>query len=235
MSLEQNLASMSFKKKSDYRWCLNFHGLGNPRREMPAGEQNFWVDPGLFAAVLDHVRDREDVQITVDDANESDYTVALPLLRERKLKASFFVVAGRIDQEHFLSKQQIKTLSAEGMSIGNHGLRHCRWKGMSQVQLEQELVTARDIIEQVVSLLRPTEAAPPPFPGVMTKAAALQMLRRQRYQRVYTSDGGVATPAAWIQPRNTIRRSHRMDEIVSLIHAPPGGAKRLWREFQDHA
>ena len=219
---------MSLNKMPDYRLCLNFHGLGIPRREVSAGEENFWVAPGLFAAVLDHVRGREDIQITVDDANESDCTVALPLLCERKLKASFFVVAGRIDQEGFLSKQQIKTLSAEGMSIGNHGLRHCQWKGMSQMQLEEELVTARDIIEQVVNL--PVTEAACPFGSY--DRGALQMLRQRSYQRVYTSDGGVASPAAWLQPRNTIRRSHRLEEIVSLIQAPPGGTKRLWRDFK---
>jgi hypothetical protein len=58
------------------------------------------------------------------------------------------------------------------------------------------------------------------------------MLRKHGYQRAYTSDGGVAPRVSWIQPRNTIRRRHQLEEIVSLINAPPIGAKKLWRDFK---
>ena len=105
---------MSLNQKLECRFLLNFHGLGKPPQELPAGEENYWVDPGLFMAVLDQVCGREDIQITIDDANESDYAIALPLLRERKLKAGFFLVAGRIDQKGFLSSQQIKILVCRG-------------------------------------------------------------------------------------------------------------------------
>lgn len=219
---------MSFDQRSDCRLILNFHGLGKPPQEMPAGEENYWVDQEFFAAVLDQVRGRQDVQITVDDANESDCMIALPLLRERRLKASFFLVASRIDQKHFLSSQQIKTLCAEGMTVGNHGMWHSRWKGMNQPQLQEELVAARDIIQQFANM--PITEAACPFGSY--DRGVLQMLRKQGYQRVFTSDGGVASTAAWMQPRNTIRRCHQLAEIVSLINAPPGAAKNLWRNFK---
>jgi peptidoglycan/xylan/chitin deacetylase (PgdA/CDA1 family) len=127
-----------------------------------------------------------------------------------------------------LSSQQIKTLCAEGMAVGNHGMWHSRWAGMSQPQLQEELVTARGILQQVAE--GPVTEAACPFGSY--DRGVLQMLREQGYQRTYTSDGGVASIAAWIQPRNTIRRCHQLAEIVSLINAPPDWSKRLLRDFK---
>jgi peptidoglycan/xylan/chitin deacetylase (PgdA/CDA1 family) len=219
---------MSFNTKSNYQLHLNFHGLGKPSSNVTAGGENYWVDAGLFAAVLDQVRGREEVYITIDDSNESDYTVAFPLLRERKLKASFFVVATRIDQKGFLSSQQIKTLCAEGMTIGNHGMWHSRWKGMSPPQLHEELVTARDIIERITNV--PVTEAACPFGSYDRNV--LETLRKQGYQRAFTSDGGVSSPTSWLQPRNTVRRSQQLEEILNLINAPPSGVRKLWRDFK---
>jgi peptidoglycan/xylan/chitin deacetylase (PgdA/CDA1 family) len=214
--------------KPGYQLHLNFHGLGKPSSQVTTEEENYWIDAGLFAAVLDQVRGRNDVHITIDDSNESDYTIALPLLRERKLKASFFVLAMRIDQKGFLSSQQIKTLCAEGMTIGNHGMCHSQWKGMSQSQLHEELVSAREMIQQITHM--PVTEAACPFGSYDRNV--LEMLRKQGYKRVFTSDGGVSSPTSWLQPRNTIRRSHQFEEIMSLINAPPGGARKLWRDFK---
>jgi peptidoglycan/xylan/chitin deacetylase (PgdA/CDA1 family) len=217
---------MSLITKPRYLRHLNFHGLGNPSPEVPSSEKDYWLEPDLFAAVLDRARGRDDVQITLDDANESDYLIALPLLRERNLKASFFIVAKRIDQKGFLSSRQIRTLCAEGMTIGNHGMWHSRWKGMDKQQLHEELVIARDMIQQITNM--PVTEAACPFGSYDHKS--LQTLRREGYQRAYTSDGGVASARAWLQPRNTIRRCHQLENIMDLMDAPSGFAKKFWRD-----
>jgi peptidoglycan/xylan/chitin deacetylase (PgdA/CDA1 family) len=207
---------------------LNFHGLGKPPQTAAAGEEHYWIDPGLFAAALDYIQGRNHVNITIDDSNESDYEVALPLLSERKLKATFFVVAQRIDQRGFLSGGQIRALIAEGMSIGNHGMRHSRWKGMSRIQLEEELVTARDVIQEITNT--PITEAACPFGSYDRRA--LRMLREQGYEHAYTSDTGAAAAAAWLQPRNTINRSHRLQDIMSLVDAPPAGGSQSLRDLK---
>ncbi len=206
---------------------LTFHGLGEPKRELPDGEDAYWVEPGFFAAVLDHVKGRENIQITFDDANESDYTIALPLLRARNLKARFFVVADRIDQKGFLSSKQIQTMCAEGMRIENHGMRHARWRGLPKTELYEELVESRDIIQRVVQ--QPITEAACPFGSYDRNA--FRMLRERGYSRVYTSDGGLASGEAWIQPRNTIMRHHKLEHVEQLM-TMTGGVKKLWRDFK---
>ena len=102
-------------------FLLNFHGLGKPAGHLSDGEKQCWIDPQFFAEILDAVSRRKDVELTFDDSNESDYTIALPLLKARRLVARFFVVADRIGKAGYLSKGQIQELCAEGMTIGSHG------------------------------------------------------------------------------------------------------------------
>ena len=107
---------------------LTFHGVGAPMREFEPSESDFWLSRDRFLSVLDSVAGREDVRITFDDGNASDVEHALPALRERGLRATFFVVASRIGKPAFLDAGAIRELTAAGMVIGCHGMRHRRWR-----------------------------------------------------------------------------------------------------------
>lgn len=116
------------QQKQNPTFILNFHGLGELTWPMPAGGQDCWLDNAVFEAVLDHVRGRPDVRITFDDANESDYAIALPLLKARNMSAQFFVGAQRVGQLGFLSVGQLRALHVQGIAIGNQGLCHRNWR-----------------------------------------------------------------------------------------------------------
>ena len=207
---------------------LNFHGLGELKKTFSSGEENYWLKPQIFGTILDSIRSRDDIQITFDDANESDYTLALPLLQERKMRARFFVVAQRINQNGFLSSRQIQMLHAEGMGIGNHGMRHCRWSTLSGRELHEELVEAREKIEQIVG--EPVVEAACPF-GAYNRRV-LRMLFDSGYRRVYTSDGGAALAQSWIQPRNSILRTHDMAHVLRICDTVPSGITAFARSFK---
>ncbi len=209
-------------------FILNFHGLAESFDQQCGGDKDYWTDPRFFAAVLEIVRDRQNVSVTFDDAYESDYTVALPLLKASKMNARFFVVAGRVGQKGFLSSSQIQSLCAEGMTIGSHGMHHRKWPALSNRELHEEVVEARDRIEQITGT-RIREAACP-FGGYDRRV--LEHLRRSGYDRVYTSDGGPAKAECWIQPRNTIVRGDDMKKVWGIITDVRPGPKALWRQFQ---
>lgn len=209
----------------DIFW-LNFHGLGKPGRELPVGEDEYWIEPGFFGAILDCVQGRDDVQITFDDSNESDYTLALPLLKERKMTARFFVVAKRIDEKGSLSTSQIQSLCAEGMAVENHGMTHRNWKELDRAALQEELVEAREIISRVTG--RPITEAACPFGGYNRRV--LQMLRTAGYRKVYTSDRGMARASAWIQPRITIRRCDDLNGVKALCARTAANRGSLLRD-----
>ena len=216
------------RSESQRLFTLNFHGLGEPGRDLPPGEADCWIDAKFFADILDAVAGRPDVRITFDDSNESDYTIALPLLKARGLKAKFFLVAQRIDEKFYLSKQQIQALLAAGMEVGNHGMQHRRWRGLDERGLREELVESREILQQATGAA--LKAAACPF-GEYDRRV-LGMLRESGYETVYTSDGGPAWSNQWVQPRNTVRRSHDLDAVSRACRQIPAGAGGLARDFK---
>ena len=179
---------------------LTFHGVGEPQRRLDPGEANVWVSRERFLSILDSVKDRADVRITFDDGNASDVTHALPALRERGLKATFFVVAGRLGAPLFLDAAAVKELADAGMTIGSHGMRHRAWRGLDDGALREELVDAKAILEDVVG--RPVTQAACPFGSYDRRV--LRRLRGSGYHHVYTSDRGTTSSREFLQARNSI-------------------------------
>jgi peptidoglycan/xylan/chitin deacetylase (PgdA/CDA1 family) len=179
---------------------LTFHGVGAPERPLESGEQDVWVSRALFDALLDCAVGRDDVTITFDDGNVSDLEHALPALRERGLRATFFVVAGRLGQPRFLDENGVRELTAAGMEIGCHGMQHRAWRGLDTRALHEELVEAKTVLEHVSG--RPVTRAACPFGSYDRRV--LRTLRHSGYDHVYTSDRGTARAGDFLQARNSI-------------------------------
>jgi peptidoglycan/xylan/chitin deacetylase (PgdA/CDA1 family) len=216
------------RQNAQHLYNLNFHGLGESKRQLSPGEEDYWVNSQLFGAILDSINGRDDIQITFDDANESDYTLALPLLRERRMSARFFIVAQRINQTNFLSSRQIQTLCTEGMVIGNHGMRHRRWIELTKTELHEELVEAKDIIEQIIG--GPVLEAACPFGDYNRRV--LRMLHNSGYRKAYTSDGGIAFADSWIQPRISVLRSYDLTHVLRLCATAASSDSGFIRNFK---
>jgi peptidoglycan/xylan/chitin deacetylase (PgdA/CDA1 family) len=188
---------------------LTFHGLGHVQRRLDPGEDEVWGTRDAFLSVLDTVTEHAEVRISFDDGNLSDVEIALPELCDRGLRATFFVVAGRVGSPGFLDEHGVRALAAAGMGIGCHGMRHRPWKGLDERALHEELVDARRMLEEIVE--RPVTTVACPFGSYDRRV--LGMLSRCRYERVYTSDGGATRADRWIQARNTF---HRGDDGASF-------------------
>jgi peptidoglycan/xylan/chitin deacetylase (PgdA/CDA1 family) len=179
---------------------LTFHGIGAPERPLEPGEENVWVSHAQFLSLLDAGTDRGDVTVTFDDGNASDFEHALPALNERGLRATFFVVAGRLGTPGFLDADGTRALAEAGMEIGCHGMRHRPWRGLAQSALYEELIDAKAILERTGG--RPVTRAACPFGSYDRRT--LRNLRRCGYEHVYTSDGGTARPGDFLQARNSV-------------------------------
>jgi peptidoglycan/xylan/chitin deacetylase (PgdA/CDA1 family) len=209
-------------------FILNLHGIGTPRQELPASENNVWITESQFEMLLDSVKDRVDVELTFDDSNESDFTIALPALRRRAMRAQFFVVAGRVGQPGYLSQSQLAQLIAAGMKIGSHGMSHRPWTGLDDIELNEELVEARERLEQFTGVT--IDRAACPFGSYNRRV--LQQLRSAGFKCVYTSDGGTAQPDSFLQPRTSVSRNVDQESLTTLLSARPSGAAALWRQLK---
>lgn len=196
---------------------LNFHGIGEPQRSLEPGERELWIEPHSFESIVAAVAERPEVHLTFDDANASDHDEALPALAERGLHATFFVLTGRLNRPGSLSSSQVRELAAAGMSIGTHGMHHVSWRGLDAKHRIEELVTARQILEDLVQ--RPIRQASVPFGHY--DARTLRDLVAERYERVLTSDGYWRRGADGVIPRRTIRHDDTADGIRRLVERQP--------------
>jgi peptidoglycan/xylan/chitin deacetylase (PgdA/CDA1 family) len=182
---------------------LTFHGIGPPTRRLGPGERGVWLTVPTFLSVLDAVAERTDVALTFDDGNASDVEHALPALQSRGLGATFFLSAGRLGEPGFLGAEDVPRLTAAGMAIGSHGMRHRPWRGLDEAALREELVVAREMLVEAAGV--PITQASCPF-GAYDRRV-LSALRHCGYERVYSSDRGTARRDAWLQARNTVEPS----------------------------
>lgn len=208
---------------------LNFHGIGEPHPGVGAEERPVWLSRSEFLNWLDRIDElRTDygvpVRITFDDGNWSDLSIALPGLRERDLTATFFVCAGRLRMPAYLDRSAVRDLVDAGMEIGSHGMHHRNWRTLDNAALEEEIGTARKMLEDASG--RPVEAAGIPFGSYNRRV--LKRLSAEGFTRVYTSDRGFADQDAWLKPRNTLRAKSTAQDLSRLLE-PTAGPQSLLR------
>lgn len=197
---------------------LCFHGVGTIAQEREPGESRYWVSEDRFVRILDAVWDNPRVRISFDDGNRSDVALALPALRERALHASFFALAGRLDDPASLSPSDLRELRSFGMAIGSHGWAHIPWRRLDDGQARRELVEARTTLAEASG----GEIRDVALPLGRYDRQLLGRLRRAGYTTVYSSDRFPARPSAWLQARYSITADDTAESIRSLLRHRPG-------------
>lgn len=139
---------------------LAYHSIETPPKEEGAGL--YCVSKEMFRQQMAVLGDTHpdnkkknfpgwvspEILITFDDGDITNYTHALPILKEFGLKAYFFILAGRIGTDNYMSWQQVKELRDAGMIIGSHGINHGFLTELTPGQLKYELKESKRIIEE---------------------------------------------------------------------------------------
>src|SRR5215469_14150684 len=199
---------------------LCFHGIGSPGRALEPDEELYWVGEAQFENLLDVIGRYPSVRITFDDSNASDAALALPALRRRRLKATFFIISGRLDHPGSLTSAEVRSLAQEGMTVGSHGMRHLPWRSLDDADLQEELGGAADVIAEAAG--QPVHQVACPFGSYDRRV--LSAIRHHGFSRVYTVDGGPARSDAWLQSRYTVRADDTPAGIERLARSPHGNA-----------
>lgn len=205
-----------------------FHGIGTPGRQLEQGEFVYWLSLADFRDVLDQIvalgPDRP--EITFDDGNTSDATIALPELKSRGLKATFFVLTGRLGQPGALSEQDVTALAHAGHQIGLHGHSHRDWRRLDQAGRQAEFRTARQTLQTLSGSKVTTAAAP--F-GCYDRAVVAHLIS-EGFETLYTSDYGRGQADGFIRPRNCIETGlspKQMTRVLTGQVAPFRRPRRL--------
>lgn len=205
---------------------LNFHGLGRPARELEPGEAPYWISAEFYEAIIARIAKGGfpyPIEITFDDGNASDAEIGAPVLEAHGLSASFFALAGRIDEPGSLSSAQIKTLISKGHRIGTHGMDHVDWTGLDGEGQRYEFEESRRLLSEITEA-KITQAA---IPFGLYNRNVLQSLKQLGYEKIYSSDGGRAGSRAWPQPRTSVQNTHDMNDIEVILCGKIGSINKV--------
>lgn len=198
------------------RAIVIFHGIGRPGRALEPGEARFWLDRDRFRAILDRIAamGAQAPAITFDDGNASDIAIAAPELAARGLRATFFLLTGRLNTPGALCAADVTALARAGHRIGLHGHAHCDWRRLDDRARRREYQTARGILAKLAGA--PVTEAAAPF-GLYDRRVAAD-LAALGFAALHTSDRGRARRGAFLQPRNCIEAGME----------PPALERALW-------
>ncbi|WP_395692769.1 polysaccharide deacetylase family protein [Nocardioides sp.] len=180
---------------------------------------------GAAVAALDEgVLPERAVSLTFDDGYASVVETAWPILRERGLTATLFVVTGylsgagrfawdRAEPEHdrhrLASADELLAAAGEGLDLGSHTVTHPWLPRLDPDELKRELVESRTAMEELLG--RPVDQIAYPTGGwsPVVRAAAADA----GYRIGVTVDRGLNTVRI---PRLSLRRSFAPTEAADL-------------------
>jgi peptidoglycan/xylan/chitin deacetylase (PgdA/CDA1 family) len=91
---------------------------------------------------------RKPIVITFDDGWRSQYENALPVLKEYKIPATFYIYTNVIGGGAYMTWDNLNELVSLNMEIADHTKSHPRLTKITQSKLDEELVESRRILER---------------------------------------------------------------------------------------
>jgi hypothetical protein len=91
------------------------------------------------------------VSLTFDDGDESAYQNGLPILRQYKLPATFYVNPATVDTPNFMATSQLLDLKKQGSEIASQGYDNVDLTTVNANRLSSELKESRDYLNRTFS------------------------------------------------------------------------------------
>lgn len=171
-------------------------GLRNPDMNLP---NNFPSD-----IAISHRRGRSDlpyIAMTFDDGPHPQNTPRLlDMLRERNIKATFYVVGRNVD----MYPDIIRRMAAEGHEIGNHTWTHRNLTGLSKDSIRSEMDRTRDVIVSACGV-KPRTMRPPY--GALRESQRAWIHKEYGYPTIMWN----VDPKDWMRPGVSVVTSRILD------------------------
>lgn len=97
------------------------------------------------------------VGLTFDDGLREHAALVLPILQERGVSATFYVLAGAFGARstlgrkvHHLTKEEVQSLAGAGMEVGSHSSSHPVLSRLGPDQLEREVAGSREDLARIL-------------------------------------------------------------------------------------
>ncbi len=218
---------------------LMYHYISQPPEDADIYRRDLSVAPELFAQHLDRILAEgytpitlydlvryltrgvplppKPVILTLDDGYRDNYTNAFPLLRERGMVATFFVVTDFIDQgrPEYLTWDMAREMWAAGMSIESHGRNHVDLRDRDDDYLVWQALGSLETIQYELGV-RPRFVA---YPGGGYDADTIRIFRSAGYWAGLTTIQGAthSTDNLFELRRVRVRGSTTPDDLARML------------------
>jgi peptidoglycan/xylan/chitin deacetylase (PgdA/CDA1 family) len=205
-----------------------------------AKQMNYLHDAGYTTLDLDDYieirrndkdRPNKPVIVTFDDGYLSNYTLAYPAIRKNTQKAVIFVAPEPDDytrnivegMDGFLSNDQMRELSTNGVSIQSHTLTHCVLNELDDKTARHELTESRKRLSEITG--RSVDHIAIPRAGYSRRIRKL--VREAGYQTACGNMKGTAnqTSDSLALPRIVIERDMTVEDFARCL--TPRGSTAL--------
>ena len=157
------------------------------------------------------VGDRAQVALTFDDGPHPDHTERiLKVLRQERVKATFFLIGGEVEKYPAL----VKAMAWEGHALGNHAFSHRRLDQVPPAAWADEIERTTALIERAAGVS--TRLFRPPY-GAVTWPLLGYAWRRHWTIVLWSVDSGDSRAGASPDVVRDAVRSARARDIV-LLH-----------------
>lgn len=218
---------------------LMYHYLSTPPANADIYRRDLSVPPELFAAHLDRLQAEgyttitlydlvaylqqgtplppKPVILTFDDGYRDNYENAFPLLRDRQMTATFFVVIEFINQERpeYLTWDMVRAMYAGGMAIEVHGVDHTTLRKRSRADLEFQALRSYETLQDRLGV-RPRFLS---YPAGEYDADTIAVFQAAGYWAAVTTIQGAthSSDNLFELRRVRIRNTTTADELVRLL------------------
>ncbi len=129
-----NVPPEIFRSQMDYLWQKGYQVIGLD--EMVEGIRNNSLPA-------------KPVVLTFDDGYRDFYDYIYPILREKGIKATLFIISQFVGGERYLVWPQIKEMVDSGLVLpGNHTLNHPYLTKLSEFQIKDQIFSANNILRE---------------------------------------------------------------------------------------
>lgn len=90
------------------------------------------------------------VVITFDDGYKGNYEYAYPLLKEFKFPATVFVISNYVGAPDFMTVEQLKEMSDNGIEIESHTFKHDDLSKLDETQQLETLKNSKNDLEKII-------------------------------------------------------------------------------------
>jgi peptidoglycan/xylan/chitin deacetylase (PgdA/CDA1 family) len=158
------------------------------------------------------------VILSFDDTDEEQFSVAYPEMKKYGFKGVFFIMTVSINRPHYMTKEQLKTLSDNGNSVQAHTWDHHMVTKYQGEDWQKQLVQPKKKVEEITG--KPADYFAYPF-GLWNRAAFPE-LKKAGYKMAFS----LSTKRDSTQPLYTIRRM-----IVAGQSSTPAVLKEMKETF----